>query len=384
MTGMDDKGHKGYEEQTEQRLWLALNMACLTWPTLRTQVVHALATPGMVERLPQQGMALFEGLIPGLAEKLALIQQGHVFAHECERLQTLPVAILTLAAPDYPAPLRWIPDPPLVLYVRGTLVPEDHLALAVIGSRQPSNYGKLMVQRLSTELARYGFTVVSGLARGIDSLAHQSALQAGGRTIAVLGSGLDRMYPPEHGRLGNAISAQGAVLSEFPCATKPDRWNFPRRNRIISGLTLGTLVVEASDKSGSLHTARHAAEQGREVFAVPGRADTPTSRGTHMLIKQGAKLVEGIDDILDELPEAIRHAAVQHHARFTPSGTLQEPAHLTLQETQVLALVSPEETHIETIIHASQLPAQVVAGILVNLELRGLVQQFPGKFFTRS
>jgi DNA processing protein len=381
MTGMDDKR---YEEQTEQRLWLALNMACLTWPTLRTQVVHALATPGMVERLPQQGMALFQALIPGLAEQLALIQQGHIFAQECERLQTLQAAVLTLAAPDYPAPLRWIPDPPLVLYVRGTLMPEDHLALAVIGSRQPSNYGKLMAQRLSTALARYGFTVVSGLARGIDSLAHQSTLQAGGRTIAVLGSGLDRIYPPEHWRLGNAISAQGAVLSEFPCATKPDRWNFPRRNRIISGLALGTLVVEASDKSGSLHTARHAAEQGREVFAVPGRADTPTSRGTHMLIKQGAKLVEGIDDILDELPEAIRHAAVQHHARLTPSGTLQEPADLTLQEAHVLALVPPEETHIETIIHASQLPAQVVAGILVNLELRGLVQQFPGKFFTRS
>jgi DNA processing protein len=225
---------------------------------------------------------------------------------------------------------------------------------------------------------------VSGLARGIDSLAHQSTLQAGGRTIAVLGSGLDRIYPPEHWRLCDAISAQGAVLSEFPCETKPDRWNFPRRNRIISGLTLGTLVVEASDSSGSLHTARHAAEQGREVFAVPGRADTPTSRGAHMLIKQGAKLVEGIDDILDELPEAIRDAALQHHARLTPPKTLQEPAALTPQEAQVLALMQQEETHIETIIHASQLPAQVVAGILVNLELRGLVQQFPGKFFTRS
>jgi len=214
-------------------------------------------------------------------------------------------------------------------------------------------------------------------------MAHHGALQAGGRTIAVLGSGINVVYPPEHRRLYEAISAQGAVLSEFPFDTKPDRWNFPRRNRIISGLTLGTLVVEASDQSGSLHTARHALEQGREVFAVPGRIDVSSSRGTNNLIKRGAKLVEGIEDILEELPEAVRLAVRQRGIAPVPADAAPLPTALTADEARVLALVLPEETHIEAIIQASQLPAQVVASILVKLELQGVVRQFPGKFFVR-
>jgi DNA processing protein len=293
------------------------------------------------------------------------------------------ISVRTLGDGDYPPALRWIPEPPPVLYLRGTLRPEDGLALAVVGSRRPSPYGQLTAQRLSAELAQYGFTVVSGLARGIDSLAHRGALQAGGRTIAVLGSGINVVYPPEHRRLYDAISAQGAVVSEFPCDTKPERWNFPRRNRIISGLTLGTLVVEASDQSGSLHTARHALEQGREVFAVPGRIDVPSSRGTNNLIKRGAKLIEGIDDIVEELPAAVRLAVGQRGTTSAPTGEPPTVAELTAEEARVLALVPPEETHIEAIIYASQLPAQRVASILVTLELRGAVRQFSGKFFAR-
>lgn len=328
-------------------------------------------------------MPALEAAVPGLTEKLVVVQQGRAFTNEIARLQATGASVMTLGDGDYPQALRWIQEPPPVLYMRGTLWPEDSLAVAVVGSRKPSPYGQLAAQRLSAELAQYGFTVVSGLARGIDSLAHRSALQAGGRTIAVLGSGINVIYPPEHRRLYEAISVQGAVVSEFPCDTKPDRWNFPRRNRIISGLTLGTLVVEASDHSGSLHTARHALEQGREVFAVPGRIDVPSSRGTNNLIKRGAKLVEGLDDILEELPEAVRLAVVQ---RGPGSGGTDAPqclTDLTTEEARVLALVPPEEIHIEAIIHASQLPAQVVASILVNLELRGLVRQFPGKFFVR-
>ena len=270
-----------------------------------------------------------------------------------------------------------------MLYIWGTLRYEDNLAVAVVGSRKPSPYGQLAAQRLSTELAQYGFTVVSGLARGVDSLAHQGALQAGGRTIAVLGSGINVVYPPEHRRLYEAIRDQGAVVSEFPFDTKPDRWNFPRRNRIISGLTLGTLVVEASDQSGSLHTARHALEQGREVFAVPGRIDAPSSRGTNNLIKRGAKLVEGIDDMLEEFPEAVRLAVRQRSTASVPTDAAPMPTDLTPDEVRLLGLVPFEETHIEAIIHASQLPAQAVASILLTLELRGLVRQFPGKFFVR-
>jgi len=358
-------------------------MACVTWPALRTQLAQYVAAPGAVQRLQEEGIPRLEAALPGLTEKLGVVQQGRAFAREMERLQATEIRVTTLGEADYPEALRWIPEPPPVLYIWGTLRHEDSLAVAVVGSRKPSPYGQLAAQRLSAELARYGFTIVSGLARGVDSLAHQGALQAGGRTIAVLGSGINVVYPPEHRRLYEAIRDHGAVVSEFPFDTKPDRWNFPRRNRIISGLTLGTLVVEASDQSGSLHTARHALEQGREVFAVPGRIDVPSSRGTNNLIKRGAKLVEGLDDILEEFPEAVRLAVRQRSTAPVPMDALQMPTDLTPDEARVLGLVPPEETHIEAIIHASQLPAQAVASILLTLELRGLVRQFPGTFFVR-
>jgi DNA processing protein len=371
------------EEFITKLPWLALNMACVTWPALRTQLAQYVAAPGAVQRLQEDGVPLLEAAFPGLTEKLGVVQQGRAFAREMARLQGTDVHVTTLGEADYPEALRWIPEPPPVLYIWGTLQHEDSLAVAVVGSRKPSPYGQLAAQRLSADLAQYGFTVVSGLARGVDSLAHQGALQAGGRTIAVLGSGINVVYPPEHRRLYEAIRVQGAVVSEFPFDTKPDRWNFPRRNRIISGLTLGTLVIEASDQSGSLHTARHALEQGREVFAVPGRIDAPSSRGTNNLIKRGAKLVEGLDDILEEFPEAVRLAVRQRGTAPRPLDTPQMPTDLTPDEARVLGSVPPEETHIEAIIHASQLPAQAVASILLTLELRGLVRQFPGKLFVR-
>src|SRR5262245_2932938 len=374
---------KAPEEFTTKLPWLALNMACVTWPALRTQLAQYVATPGAVQRLQEEGMPRLEAVLPGLTEKLGVVQQGHAFAREMECLQATEIRVTTLGEADYPEALRWIPEPPPVLYIWGTLGHEDSLAVAVVGSRKPSPYGQLAAQRLSAELAQYGFTVVSGLARGVDSLAHQGALQAGGRTIAVLGSGINVVYPPEHRRLYEAIRDQGAVVTEFPFDTKPDRWNFPRRNRIISGLTLGTLVVEASDQSGSLHTARHALEQGREVFAVPGRIDVPNSRGTNNLIKRGAKLVEGIDDLLEEFPEAVRLAVRQRGTASVPTDAPQMPTDLTPDEAQVLGLVPHEETHIEAIIHTNQLPAQAVTSILLTLELRGLVRQFPGTFFAR-
>ena len=380
---MESSATKAPEAFTTKLPWLALNMACVTWPALRTQLAQYVAAPGAVQRLQEAGISPLETALPGLTEKLGVVQQGRAFAREIERLQATEISLTTLEEADYPETLRWIPEPPPVLYIWGALRHEDSLAVAVVGSRKPSPYGQLAAQRLSTELAQYGFTVVSGLARGVDSLAHHGALQAGGRTIAVLGSGINMVYPPEHRRLYEAIRHQGAVVSEFPFDTKPDRWNFPRRNRIISGLALGTLVVEASDQSGSLHTARHALEQGREVFAVPGRIDLPSSRGTNNLIKRGAKLVEGIDDILDEFPTAVRLAMRQRGTAPGPTDAPPMPTDLTSDEARVLGLVQSEETHIEVIIHASQLPAQAVASILLTLELRGLVRQFPGTFFAR-
>jgi DNA processing protein len=338
----------------------------------------------VLEPLCREGIHTLEALLPGLREKLAAIQQSSAFARELACLEAAQISIISIADAHYPQSLRWTPDPPLVLYLHGALEEEDGLAVAVVGSRKPSNYGKAMAQRFSAELVQHGFTVVSGLARGIDSQAHRSALQAGGRTIAILGSGLNVIYPPENRRLCERIRGQGAILSEFPLDTKPDRWNFPRRNRIISGLALGTLVIEAAAHSGALHTARHTLEQGREVFAIPGRIDVPHSRGANNLIKQGAKLVECVDDIVAEFPDAVQTAAAHQWAAqesVLPVRTLEA---LSEEEMQILTLLQPEETHIDTLIQSSKLPAHLVSSILVTLELRGLIHQLPGKFFART
>ena len=368
---------------SEQQTWVALNMACQTWPALGKALAAYMAEPHRHQSVQQDGFAMLATGVPGLADKVGVAQQGQEFRNELRGIGAQGVTLLTLADADYPPALRWIADPPVVLYVRGCLAPERQLAVAVIGSRKPSAYGKMAAQRFSQALAERGYTVVSGMARGIDSLAHQGALQAGGQTIAVLGSGINTIYPPENRRLYEQISAQGAVLSEFPLHTKPDRWNFPRRNRIISGLSLGVLVIEATANSGSLHTARHALDQGREVFAVPGRIHDPNSRGTNGLIKNGAKLVESIDDILEELPEAVRTSARRLRETEAAPATEPPPADLNPQEAHVLALLSMTETHIDAISDTSQLPVHVVAGILLTLELRGLVQQLPGKLFVR-
>lgn len=378
----------------EQQAWIALNMARQTWPALGKALSAYLAEPGRHRALQQEGFQAAADGVAGLAEKVAVVQRSQDFRDELAGIRTHRVRLLTLADADYPPGLRWIADPPSVLYIRGQLTSVHQLALAVIGSRKPTPYGKLSAQRFSQMLAERGYAVVSGLARGIDSLAHRGALQAGGQTIAVLGSGINVVYPPENQGLFEQICSQGAALSEFPLNTKPDRWNFPRRNRIISGLSLGILVIEAAANSGSLHTARYALDQGREVFAVPGRINDPNSRGTNGLIKKGAKLVETIDDILDELPEQIRTSAQQVRTSVQqvedgggvtelPSSPEPVPTDLSPQEAQILASLSPDETHIDAIMETCQLPVHVVAGILLTLELRGLVQQFPGKFFVR-
>ncbi|MCZ6874473.1 MAG: DNA-protecting protein DprA, partial [bacterium] len=220
----------------DHRLWVALNLARFTWPDLHRQFTRLFSTTDVLDALYTEGLNALEPLLPGLQEKLAVIEKSNAFARELAYLEATQISIMSIVDAHYPPSLRWVPDPPLLLYVRGTIELDDGLAIAIVGSRKPSNYGNAMAQRLSTELAQRGFTIVSGLARGIDSQAHHSVLQAGGRTLAVLGSGINVIYPPENRRLGERISSgQGAILSEFPLDTKPDRWNFPRRNRIISG-----------------------------------------------------------------------------------------------------------------------------------------------------
>jgi len=278
------------------------------------------------------------------------------------------VRAITWEDPDYPSLLREIPDPPPLLYVRGTLEPEDSWAVAVVGTRRASVYGKEVTRRLVTDLARSGITVVSGLARGIDGVAHQAALEAGGRTIAVLGCGVDRVYPPEHRALARRIVEQGALVSEYPLGTPPEARNFPPRNRIISGLSLGVLITEAGRGSGALITADYAAEQGRDVFAVPGSILAAGSGGTNRLIQEGAKLVMETADILRELN--LTMAAEQAQAREVLPETETEAA--------ILAHLGAEPVHVDDLGRAVGMPIAEVTSALTLMELKGLVRQVGG------
>jgi len=281
----------------------------------------------------------------------------------------------------YPAWLGTIADPPDVLYCDGRIEPRDRQAIAIVGSRQATPYGLRMTETLARELSGAGFTIVSGLARGIDAAAHRAALDAGGRTIAVLGCGLDVDYPLGHARLREEIVAGGAVVTEYEPGTAPRAHHFPRRNRIISGLSLGVVVVEAAEDSGSLITARLALEQGHEVFAVPGSIEAPLSRGPHGLLKQGAKLVETADDIIEEL-------LPQMAFPLTPTlslkgrggnGESSAPPNLSPDERRLWEQMTREPLHLDDLTERSGLTPAAVSGILLGLELKGVVRQLPGQ-----
>jgi DNA processing protein len=260
--------------------------------------------------------------------------------------------------------------------VKGEIRTDDERAIAIVGSRSASDYGRRVARDLARGLASFGFTVISGMARGIDGMAHESAIRAGGRTVAVLGSGVDRAYPPEHELLYRRISESGAVISELPMGARPIAFNFPARNRLISGLSLGVVVVEATEKSGSLITASLAAEQGREVFAVPGEAGASRSRGSHRLIRQGAKLVETVEDIIEEIaPQLSRNGdAAPASARSLPENS--GPA-----ARQIFALLKETSLQVDQVIEQSGLPAPQVLQVLLDLELQGFVCQTPGKIY---
>ena len=288
---------------------------------------------------------------------------------------------IALADERYPAWLRAITDPPAVLYCDGRIEPQDRQAVAIVGARRATPYGLQATETLARELSGAGFTIVSGLARGIDAAAHRAALDAGGRTIAVRGSGLDVTYPPEHARLREEIAGCGAVLTEFPTGTQPKPSHFPQRNRIISGLALGVVVVEAAEDSGSLITARRALEQGREVFAVPGSIDAPLSRGPHGLIKQGAKLVETVDDIVEELLPQLETAGVPKRRPGLPKA--EDLPNLSPDERLLLDQMSREPLHLDDLTERSGLTPAGVAGILLGLELKDVVRQLPGQRYYR-
>lgn len=294
---------------------------------------------------------------------------------ELELIKKHDVEILTFLDKAYPKNLKNIYDPPVVLYVKGRLLPQDELALSIVGSRLASFYGLQTAERLAFELASRGITIVSGLARGIDSSAHKGALKAKKRTIAVLGSGLAHIYPEEHKKLAERIMESGAVISEFPMNTIPDKGNFPKRNRIISGLSLGVVCVEAAEQSGALITCDYALEQGRDVFAVPGKIDSVTSKGTHNLIKQGARLVETADDILEELNLDISDLA---HLRGGQGLDMDK------DEKLVYNLLSSDPRHVDELCEESGMGLSMLAKILFNLQVKKFAKELAGKNFVRA
>lgn len=293
---------------------------------------------------------------------------------EMEQLDRSGVRAITWHADEYPARLKEIYDPPPVLFVKGELLPEDERSVAVVGTRKPTAHGRESAYQITYDLARSGVTIVSGLALGIDGEAHRAALEAGQRTVAVLGSGTDTIYPREHAKLAGEILQVGALISEHPLGTRPNAQNFPRRNRIMSGMTLGTLVVEANERSGALLTANHALEQDREVFAVPGYIFSPKSRGTNKLIKDsGAKLVASAADVLEELNLSSIGEQIEMTALFPQDES----------ESEVLRYVTYDPIHIDEIIRASGQNISTVSSVMAMMELKGLVRQVGGMNYIR-
>lgn len=322
--------------------------------------------------------------VPGIGSKLSRViarSRSEIDVEaELARCQAHGVTILTPDQESYPNSLAQIHDPPGVLFVRGSIKPVDALAIAIVGSRHATAYGKLQAERIAGALVRAGFTIVSGLARGIDAAAHRGAMAAGGRTIAILGSGVLNIYPPEHVDLAEQIIGAGAVASEAPLGAPPLAGAFPQRNRIISGLALGTIVIEASSQSGALITARHAAEQGREVFAIPGPIDSGLSRGCHALIRDGARLIESAEDVLEELGP---------FAEPIPTGKgppIEHPAELSLNEIErtILSAISNGASSIDEVVRASQLPVSQILATMSALEMRKLVRRLGGNRIARA
>ena len=346
--------------------------------TLFHRLVMVLGSPEQVFRSSLNDLMQVEGIGRKVAAEIRKFEVEKNVEREWHFIDKLELEVLTLECPGYPPLLKAIYDPPPVLYFKGKNLDEFPVPLAVVGTRRPTNYGRIITEALCQRLSAMGICIVSGLARGIDTLAHKSALQAGGETIAVFGCGLSHTYPPENRQLRDKIVDRGAIISEFPVTMRPDRNNFPARNRVISGLSHGTLVIEAGEKSGALITAEFALEQGREVFAVPGNINSPNSKGTNRLIKTGAIFVDGPDSIVRELSESVQSFLEKNRPAEKKS---LETTGLSSIERQVLSVLSQEEKHIDTIIENSRLSPAEVSATLVQLELNGLIRQFEGKVF---
>lgn len=361
----------------EKYYWLALNMVPGVGRKLYHRLIKHFQAPAEVFKASHSQLLQVEGVGENLAEAVSSFDVDKVIDQEKKLVELNRVSIITFQDDIYPENLKKIYDPPPVLYMKGSIVKSDNVAVAIVGTRAPTRYGKLVTEKIASGLTERGVIIISGMASGIDSIAHRSAIVAGGRTIAVFGCGVNMTYPAENINLKEKIKENGAVLSEFPMNAKPERPNFPMRNRIISGLSLGTIVIEAAEKSGALITSDFALEQGKDVFAVPGNINSPKSKGTNRLIKMGAKLVENADDVIEEFPYEIK--------MLLQAGSKQkkktEVPGLTNDEKKIYSLLSEEEIHIDALIEESNLPSQKVSALLIQMELKDIIKQQSGKMF---
>ncbi|MCE5313772.1 MAG: DNA-processing protein DprA [Armatimonadota bacterium] len=360
-------------QEHELRAWLRLSRLELS-PRAAVALIERFGGPEAVfeasevelesvEHLTDKGRAKVFGPVPAAIER------------DLRLMEDKAITLIPITSGDYPAGLKQIFDPPPVLYVGGRIIEPDKLAVAIVGSRKATVYGRSVAERVSRDLAARGLTVVSGGARGIDTAAHKGALEVGGRTIAFLGSGIDVAYPAENKNLFDAIARSGAVVSEFPLGSTPEPWRFPSRNRLISGLSLSVLVCQCPSKSGALITASYALEQGKDVYAVPGNVDDERNSGCHQLIKDGARLVESAQDILDELGIDKKSECIDRPT--VPMESLNE------QEQKIVSQLSLEPMPMDEIIAASGLSASMVAGTMTVLEMKGVIRRVPGNAYVR-
>ncbi len=360
----------------EPELVAAVRLALVSGvgPLLRQRLLNRFGSPTAVLNAAPSDLRDVEGIGPKISKAISAAEMEVDAEGEIASCRANNIQILIDTEESYPRALREIHDPPGILFVQGEIRPADALAIAIVGSRHATHYGLAQAERLGASLSQAGLTIISGLARGIDAAAHRGALSVGGRTIAVLGSGLLNIYPPEHVELAREVIAHGALISESPPQAAPMSGAFPQRNRIISGMSLGIIVVEAAIRSGALITARHAMEQGRDVFAVPGRVDNRMSHGCHRLIRDGAKLTETAEDVLEELGPLVAKTTVE-------SGReVHHPAELLLNdmEQKILDAISSEPTTIDRVIGVTGLPTPQVLATISVLEMRHLIQRVSG------
>jgi len=363
-----------HENGDARLFWIALSAVPGVGRVTFRKLVTRFGSPERVFSSSADELSDVEGLPAKVIRGISAFDAWDEAEQEIEKARDAGVAIITMDDAAYPDNLRTIPDAPLYFYLLGALDPGDSAAVAIVGTRTPTHYGKSLARRMASDLASAGITIVSGMARGIDTEAHRGALGAGGRSIAVLGCGIDAAYPPENKGLKEELGRSGAVITEYPFGTKPEAGYFPARNRIISGLSRGTVIVEAAGDSGSLITAQYAREQQRKVFAVPGNVVSPVSKGANTLIKNGAILVESAADVLASLG-----------SRTGPPAVSAQPLpDLSAGEHAVLSSLTLEPKHIDLLLTESRLAPGALSGVLMNLELKGLAKQLPGKYFIRD